>query len=163
MKKTPLKRSKGLKRQPMRRKKAKKKRRKGQSRKTLANDCNTLWSMIVRARDGCCQVCGKKINLNAHHLIRRSKNLYHYDLNNGMCLCSYHHQFSRDCSPHAGGMGFAEWLMDKRPEVWQWWQAAKYAVNTTITKAPTMAELRTLKVALQAKLESVQQIREATT
>ena len=48
-----------------------------------------LWSEIVRARDGCCIMCGKTQYLNAHHwLFRKAHSVrLSLDTDNGATLC----------------------------------------------------------------------------
>lgn len=76
--------------------------------------------------DNTCEMCGIRVGetkengkpaiLNAHHLIPKESfpNL-RYDLRNGCCLCQYHHKFSKD-SAHRGGLVFADWFKNKRPQ-----------------------------------------------
>lgn len=50
------------------------------------------WSKAVRERDKCCQICGSRKKLHAHHIIPKAKWLSGaYLLNNGITLCSICH------------------------------------------------------------------------
>ena len=63
-------------------------------KKRLEKECMKLWAEIVKVRaKGVCEYpnCNRRQNLNAHHLFTRAKNSTRYDLDNGICLCSYHH------------------------------------------------------------------------
>ena len=50
------------------------------------------WSKTVRKRDKVCQVCGADKELQAHHIIHRSKNPeLSFNINNGITLCKFCH------------------------------------------------------------------------
>ena len=50
------------------------------------------WSKAVKDRDGCCQICGSRKKLHAHHIIPKAKWLSGaYLLNNGVTLCRICH------------------------------------------------------------------------
>ena len=50
------------------------------------------WTKAVKDRDGCCQICGSRKKLHAHHIIPKAKWLSGaYLLNNGVTLCSICH------------------------------------------------------------------------
>ena len=51
-----------------------------------------IWTKAVKDRDGCCQICGSRKKLHAHHIIPKAKWLSGaYLLNNGVTLCSICH------------------------------------------------------------------------
>lgn len=57
---------------------------------------DSLFSMIVRLRDGACKRCGASVgydNLEAHHLIKRDKHATRFVLDNGVAVCKWlcHH------------------------------------------------------------------------
>lgn len=87
-----------------------------------------LWSLKIR-NIGKCELCGKKygeinekgkkIILQAHHIIGRENLNLAWDLNNGICLCSYCHKFSK-IGPHKGSIIFSEWLRKNYPEKYEY-------------------------------------------
>jgi len=97
----------------------------------LIKKMDDLWSRIVR-KVGRCEVCGCIQGLEAHHLIERGNHYYRFDIHNGLCLCTSHHQFSADKSAH-GRKGssmcavdrFLEWFKEYKPEQWKWYQENK--------------------------------------
>lgn len=89
---------------------------------------NTLWSKEIRAV-GRCEICGKTDNLNAHHILEKSVwSHLARDLSNGICLCSDHHTFNVDISPHrciSSSQAFLEWLQINRPGQYKWYMEHK--------------------------------------
>ena len=75
------------------------------------------WGILMHAKYDTCLV-GRdcKGNLEAHHLISRSKVLTRNDINNGVLLCSLHHKFSNELSPHTAPVQFTEFLRENYPE-----------------------------------------------
>ena len=61
--------------------------------------------------------CGK---LEAHHLISRSIGITRHRKENIIMLCSLHHKYSNELSPHKGPIGFAQWLRKNREEQFNW-------------------------------------------
>ena len=57
---------------------------------------DTIWSKLVRERDGKCRNCGKRENLNAHHVHPRGRKSTRLVLANGLSLCVSCHVFSPD-------------------------------------------------------------------
>lgn len=58
------------------------------SRKKLVKALDTLWSLVVRTRDGRCVKCGKTTDLQAHHYIIGRRSLATRFLpDNGVTLC----------------------------------------------------------------------------
>ena len=109
------------------RKPVKKPARKHSACAKLTKRAYSLWTQYVKARDGqTCQLCGahggaikpngKKVILNAHHIIGRECRLLRFDVNNGLTLCQACHRF-HPAGPHKGGVVFADWLRRTRPEV----------------------------------------------
>ena len=76
------------------------------------------WSKLVRQRDGnMCQICGSIKFLNAHHIFPKEAKMYKYlmfDLDNGITLCSNHHKFSYEMSPHKNPLLFVVWFINNR-------------------------------------------------
>ena len=92
-------------------------------------EADKLWSAEIR-KVGKCEIPGcNGDDLNAHHLLEKSvyPHLRH-DLSNGVCLCSNHHTFSNEISPHgclAATEAFLDWLQDERRGQWAWYQENK--------------------------------------
>jgi len=58
------------------------------------------WSKAVKDRDKCCQICGSRKKLHAHHIIPKAKWLSGaYLLNNGVTLCSICHIEEHQLNP----------------------------------------------------------------
>ena len=90
----------------------------------LRDIADKLWSIAVRA-DWLhrCAICRVR-KCEAHHLIPRQNYFYRYNLENGVCLCSTHHQFCPDRSPHQNAAGFMLWLSMHEPIRHRWLIAA---------------------------------------
>jgi 5-methylcytosine-specific restriction endonuclease McrA len=72
---------------------------------SLRRKLDKLCSQIVRAR-GCCEHCGKKINLQCCHIFGRTYNSTRWDLDNLLCLCpNCHINFA-----HKNPILFVEWV-----------------------------------------------------
>ena len=108
MKLTPkeqLKKEKLAYRESVRKEKAKVKR----DEKSLSKKADDLWAKVIR-KVGACEVCGKRENLNAHHIFTRHNKSTRWDLDNGICLCSGCHVFSDKFSAHKTPTDFTYWL-----------------------------------------------------
>lgn len=83
---------------------------------SLTKRLDAAWSLEVKRRAGYrCEVCGKRNNLNSHHIVgRRNRNL-RWDLRNGVCLCVSHHKFGLQ-SFHEDPLWAREWLEENRWE-----------------------------------------------
>jgi hypothetical protein len=81
------------------------------------NKQDKIWRSLVLARDGNkCVICGSEKFLNAHHLIpRECKPLRHY-VPNGITICSLHHKWSLEISPHRNPLYFYDWFIRNRKE-----------------------------------------------
>ena len=55
-------------------------------RKTIRNKLDKLWRLIIRS-GGCCELCGSRGKLDAHHIEGRSPMHLRWDLENGIALC----------------------------------------------------------------------------
>ena len=74
------------------------------------------WGRIIHEAN-CCLVGGNcSGNFEAHHLISRGNTLTRHDPKNGVLLCSLHHKWSKDCSPHMAPIQFTEFLRANCPE-----------------------------------------------
>ena len=85
------------------------------------------WASEIK-KVGRCEKCGRNTSLNAHHIIGRTRLKFRHDLSNGVCICSYCHNFDPNFSPHCdsyGGEKFLEWLRTERPGQFQWYEDHK--------------------------------------
>ena len=82
------------------------------------------WSQVIR-QQGYCAVCGRRGNLEAHHLIGRSHFATRHRVECGLCLCRHHHRFCNQISPHLAPKAFEAWLQKAFPERDQWVQHHK--------------------------------------
>jgi hypothetical protein len=87
--------------------------------------------------------------VQAHHLISRARLATRHDPENGVLLCSFHHEYSTQCSPHGGPAGFFAWLEKYRPDLWAYCKRHRWADGSSlkINYAAICADL-------QAKLDS---------
>jgi len=79
------------------------------------------WQYINKTQNGC-QVGGPdcKGPSATHHLIRKAVKIFKFHPENGLVLCLHHHTDSRECSPHAGPVGFTEFLQENLPDKAYW-------------------------------------------
>jgi len=95
------------------------------------NKADKAWVEWMHRTYDCCAVCGRTDGkLDAHHLISRSNVSTRHSKMNGIMLCANHHRLSAECSPHKGPVGFVNWLMKHKPDVYRWvtenkWNVAK--------------------------------------
>lgn len=90
------------------------------------------WAFEIK-RVGHCEHCRGTGQLNAHHIINRTRLRHRYDLSNGVALCVQCHLFNPDFSPHADSFGaenFIKWLEMARPGQWTWYQENKHDKRT---------------------------------
>ena len=91
-------------------------------------EADNLWSEQIK-KVGYCEVCGSRTRqLNAHHIINRTRGRFRHDLSNGVCLCVTCHTFGSDCCPHGGldaVLRFNEWLKANRPGQYDWFMENK--------------------------------------
>jgi len=89
---------------------------------TWKKKADNLWGEIIR-QVGHCEVCGSTGQLNAHHIISRTRLRFRHDLSYGVCLCVRCHSFNADISPHQdmyGAGNFQSWLSKQRSGQWRW-------------------------------------------
>ena len=113
---------------------------------TLKRKCDQAWSLLVRTRDGQCVVCGRRENLQAHHLIHRASLFFRHNPENGVTLCPLCHEFSRALSAHMAPWAFDDWMKEHRREQYEWWTKNRYVVipNNKIDYASVLDTLREL-------------------
>ena len=95
---------------------------------TWKKKADDLWGETIR-QVGYCEVCGGAGQLNAHHIISRTRLKFRHDPSNGVCLCVRCHSFNADISPHQdsfGGEKFLEWLEAERPGQFIWYEENKH-------------------------------------
>ena len=87
--------------------------------KKLVKKCEKLWKEIVKSRASYkCELCpnsrenGKQ--MSAHHIEAKKSYYMRLLLDNGICLCSYHHALSSQFSAHKTGIEFTYWLEKKK-------------------------------------------------
>lgn len=88
----------------------------------LRDIADSLWSLAVKSDWAYkCAVCGKRGNLNSHHLVPRQHEATRYLLRNGICLCVNCHQFDVDLSPHQNAEGWRVWLKTHHRILSEWY------------------------------------------
>ena len=126
------------------------------TRKALERECMALWAMVVKKRANyVCEYwgCRRTENLNAHHVFSRSRASTKFDIENGLCLCSYHHSLGND-SAHKSPeflkkvLGEIEGYAPIRTEAW--YQMLRLRANT-----PTKLDLKMEKLYLQKELDKL--------
>ena len=99
--------------------------------------CDPLWAKLVKTRDNWqCQVCGRakpQYQVHAHHLIHKDRVFFRHILDNGICLCARCHTLSSDFSAHGAPWAFESWMIENRPDQYQWWSKNRYEVITGMT------------------------------
>ena len=91
----------------------------------LREMADTLWSLAVRSDWAWkCAVCGNS-KVEAHHLTPRQFTATRFDLDCGIALCSHHHQFCPEVSPHQNAAGWLAWLEKTHPRCFAWYQQNK--------------------------------------
>lgn len=84
------------------------------------NKADRQWrEAVVLLWGGKCAVCGCNGG-QAHHLIPRQMGSHRHEPLNGILLCSSHHKFSFELSPHKAPVAFFKWLIDNHPDAWEW-------------------------------------------
>lgn len=86
-----------------------------------------VWGAFIHYRDDFCMVCGTNRTLQAHHLISRGKIITRHCPENGVLLCATHHIFDPDCSPHAGPIGFTDFLYEEHNDKYNWVKENQFA------------------------------------
>ena len=77
-----------------------------------------LWADDVKLIAGSkCEYCSKTTTLNSHHIFGRSNFRLRWDVDNGMCLCAYHHMLG-NVSAHKSPLLFAEFMIKERGQEW---------------------------------------------
>lgn len=78
----------------------------------LTKKADELWSKAVKINyNYSCQYCWRTDTLNSHHLFTRARKSTRWDIDNGICLCAWHHTLSHEFSAHQTPLEFYEWLI----------------------------------------------------
>ena len=99
------------------------------------------WSQVIR-QQGYCTYCGRRGNLEAHHLIGRDHLALRHRVECGLCLCRHHHRFCSQISPHLAPKAFEAWLQKAYPERYQWIQKHKWLMVERINYRQAYDALR---------------------
>jgi len=87
----------------------------------LRDIADRLWALAVREDWLCrCAVCGRR-KTESHHMVPRQHYATRYLLENGIALCSTHHQFDPNISPHQNAAGWMAWMKEHHPFRAQWY------------------------------------------
>lgn len=86
------------------------------TRKQQMKKYDTKWSKLVKIKAWYkCEVdwC-PKTSLNSHHIFSRNNWSTRFDLDNWVCLCSWHHTLNNTFSAHKTPTEFTEFIIKKR-------------------------------------------------
>lgn len=87
----------------------------------LRKIADDIWSAAVKEDWAhSCGVCGRIDVLNAHHMIPREFYATRFDMRNGIALCTHHHVWDSEVSPHQNAPGFMLWLESHHPQRDAW-------------------------------------------
>jgi hypothetical protein len=90
-----------------------------------------LWSAEIK-KVGVCEIpgCFRTEKLQGHHLLEKTVWTHlSRDLTNGICLCSHHHKWSLDISPHGvlpAVLAFFKFIVAERVGVLVWYEEHKH-------------------------------------
>lgn len=96
------------------------------NRKKLIQKLDTVVSLIVRARDGKCVICGSTQRLQCSHLIKRGRLATRFDLDNCSCNCascnwrhnSYPEYYTEWFLEHKGNELYSK-LIEQSQQLWK--------------------------------------------
>jgi len=126
---------------------------KKRNKKTLEKKLDNKWAEAIKVRAGFrCEYCGKRENLNSHHIFTRSRKATRWELNNGICLCVGCHTFSSKFSAHKTPIEFTHWL-EKTKGV-KWLEELQQMSNEVYR--PSVEELEESLIYLQKYVKSFQ-------
>ena len=156
------------------------KKKKVQSRKTIQNRMDKAWSLAVKIAAGHkCEKCGREpyykdiiwkkgpkkgqkgrilVQLNSHHIIRRSIKAIRWSLGNGLCLCPGCHTRLAHSESYMDQLEYHQWLNI----YWITNRLDKYGTLNEMVKIATekgrkdlpMAEIRMVDEALKKLVDS---------
>ncbi len=126
---------------------------KKRNKKTLEKKLDNKWAEAIKFRAGFkCEYCGKRENLNSHHIFTRSRKATRWELNNGCCLCVGCHTFSSKFSAHKTPIEFTHWLEKTRGV--KWLETLQQMSNEVYR--PSVEELEESLIYLQNYVQSFQ-------
>lgn len=120
MKRTPLLRKTPMKRSTKPMRKASKK----VPGKVSVKELDTIFSLVIRTRDGKCLKCGKETSLQCSHVITRSSRGFRWDETNAITLCVGCHIYWWHKEP----LEAEEWLRTSLPLFYEHWQLNRQRV-----------------------------------
>lgn len=98
--------------------------RKG-SRAAMKRECDRLFSLFIRKRDGRCQTCPKTVGLQCAHGFSRRYIGTRLDPENAFALCAgCHYRYTLD------PLGWDEWLRGRMGDRYEWIRARALMVGT---------------------------------
>lgn len=110
---------------------------------TIKNKLDKCWRDKVKEKKFC-EICGRKENLNAHHIIgRRNLNL-RWDLRNLCVLCPYCHTFGIN-SAHQNPLFFLDWMKKHRPDDLKYLQKKQYEAPQPLKVEDLLIKLNKLR------------------
>jgi len=99
-----------------------KKRRKKTELQKLKDKALELWKFCIKERaHWTCEICGKSkpfVQIHPHHFYTSAITSTCYDLDNGFCLCAYHHKGNKEISGHTNPDAFRDWAIKTRGQEW---------------------------------------------
>jgi len=125
VKRSPIKRKSQLKpsKKPMKRKPIRKKRKK---KGTPGWYKQKVYRMVMDEFKGQpCAICGTTEGTAGHHILPKGSTPYHIATRENLIpLCQNHHRYNREICPHSSDPfvvdAFLLWLMDNRPDQYDW-------------------------------------------
>ena len=91
---------------------------------------DALWGAVIHEIYQSCPVDDECAgHIEAHHLIGRANTATRHRIENGIGLCTKHHQFSPKLSAHGAPLAFAEWLQKRHPDRWEWCSEYKHKIQ----------------------------------
>jgi hypothetical protein len=121
-----------------------------EERRKLIQECDKLWSQIIRARDNSCQWCSSKKDGQAHHIIskprlqRLGNQPGRHDPDNGVRLCKACHLYRLKDYPDEYDKWVRSWLGQKGMSIERLLQ--KYGTRAK-------SDYRLVKIWLQQELD----------
>jgi len=115
VKRSPIKRKAGMRRAaPLRKKQQPKRKAKRTGAKKRRDQCDKLFSQLIRKRDKRCLKCGTDKNLQCAHVLSRDYMATRCDPLNAITLCGRCHIWAKDAW-HKDPIGIARWFEAKWP------------------------------------------------
>lgn len=101
---------------------------------TWRNKADKYWKILVHATtEGKCAICGATKYVQAHHFIPREMASHRHVVRNGIALCCVHHKYSDELSPHQSPIALVKWLIQNKPDLYEWLLQQEPTRQNTIT------------------------------